>query len=329
MATDYDVERRLAALEARMRTAIDWPYLARYILPPAALIAVVAVYALYVAFQVPDIVRTESGRVVPPAVAQAAPGAAAAAIGQALPGALARAVPEATGRELPGLVDRAVQESVARAVPTAVTQAVPPAVASEVAREVPQATQRMLPGLVQTAQQEVQRNLDASLARAVPPAANAAVTQLIPEAVRSALATQLPPSVEQAVAASLSPAARETLERLRLFQMGSHQCVQQRRRAAESWTVVYRATVTFPREFREPPAVFLSVGQMEAYFAQPALTYSVLAENVTRQSFDLVVRGAFLESLTSCQLQWIALDRGFQVGEPAAAPSPLRPPSGG
>lgn len=330
MATDYDVERRLAALEARMRTAIDWPYLARYILPPAALVAVIAVYSLYVAFQVPDIVRGEAGRVVPPAVAQAVPGAATAAVRQALPAALATAVPDATARELPGLVERAVQESVARAVPAAVGQAVPPAVGAEVGRVVPEATQRMLPGLVQTAQQEVQRNLDANLARSVPPAATAAVNQLIPDAVRSALAAQMPPAVEQAVAASMSPSARETLERLRLFQMGSHQCTQQpRRRAAETWTVVYRATVTFSREFREPPAVFLSVGQMEAYFAQPALTYSVLAENVTRQGFDLVVRGAFLESLTSCQLQWIALDRGFQVGEPAAAPQPLRPPSGG
>ena len=114
---------------------------------------------------------------------------------------------------------------------------------------------------------------------------------------------------------------------MRLVQIGSHQCTQARRRAAESWTVVYRATVAFSREFREPPAVFLSVGQMEAYFAQPALTYSVLAENVTRQGFDLVVRGAFLESLTACQVQWMAVDRGFQVGDPSSVPAPLRPPS--
>ena len=324
MASEYEIERRLAALEARTRTAVDGSYIARYILPPAALIALIAVYALYVAFQVPEMTRGEAARTVPGAVAQAVQSRVPEVVRLAVPPAVAqqveRAVPEVAGRELPGLVERAVQESVGRAVPEAVARAVPPAVAEQVARAVPEATQRTLPGLVDGA-------VPAAVARAVPPAATEAVTRLVPEAVRGALAQALPPAVEQAVAASLSPQARETLDRMRLVQMGSHQCTQARRRAAEAWTVIYRATVPFAREFREPPAVFLSVAQMEAYFAQPALTYSVLAENVTRQGFDLVVRGAFLESLTGCQIQWIALDRGFQVGDPAAAPAPLRPPS--
>jgi len=324
MASEYEIERRLAALEGRSRTAIDGSYIARYILPPVALIALIAVYALYVAFQVPEMTRAEAARTVPAAVAQAVQARVPEVVGRAVPPVVTqqveRAVPEAVGRELPGLVERAVQESVARAVPEAVTRAVPPAVTEQVARAVPEAAQRTLPPMVERAVPE-------AVARAVPPAATEAVNRLVPEAVRGALAQALSPAVEQAVAASLSPQARETLDRMRLVQMGSHQCTQSRRRAAESWTVIYRATVPFSREFREPPAVFLSVSQVEAYFAQPALTYSVLAENVTRQGFDLVVRGAFLESLTACQVQWIALDRGFQVGDPAAAPAPLRPPS--
>jgi hypothetical protein len=324
MASEYEIERRLAALETRSRTAIDGSYIARYILPPVALIALIAVYALYVAFQVPEMTRGEAARTVPGAVGQAVQARVPEVVRAAVPPAVAqqvdRAVPEVVGRELPGLVDHAVQEAVARAVPEAVARAVPEAVAQQVASAVPEAAQRTLPGLVERAVPE-------AVSRAVPPAANDAVGRQVPDAVRTALAQALPPAVEQAVAASLSPQARDTLDRMRLVQMGSHQCPQVRRRAAESWTVIYRATVTFSREFREPPAVFLSVGQMEAYFAQPALTYSVLAENVTRQGFDLVVRGAFLESLTACQVQWIALDRGFQVGDPAAVPAPLRPPS--
>ena len=324
MASEYEIERRLAALESRSRTAIDGSYVARYILPPVALIALIAVYALYVAFQVPEMTRGEAARTVPAVVGQAVQARVPEVVRAAVPPAVAqqveRVVPEVVGRELPALVERAVQESVARAVPEAVTRAVPEAVAAQVARAVPEATQRTLPGLVDSA-------VPAAVARAVPPAANDAVGRQVPDAVRGALAQALPSAVEQAVAASLSPQARDTLDRMRLVQMGNHQCTQARRRAAESWTVVYRATVPFSREFREPPAVFLSVGQMEAYFAQPALTYSVLAENVTRQGFDLVVRGAFLESLTACQVQWIALDRGFQVGDPSAVPAPLRPPS--
>jgi hypothetical protein len=327
MASEYEIERRLAALETRTRGAIDGSYLARYVMPPLALIALIAVYALYVAFQVPDMTRAEAARTVPATVAQAVQARVPEVVGRAVPPAVVqqveRAVPEVVGRELPALVDRAVQDSVARAVPDAVTAAartLPATIATEVARAAPEAAQRLLPAMVERAVPE-------AVARAVPPAAAEAVTRAVPDAVRAALAQALPPAVEQSVAAALSPQARETLDRMRLVQMGSHQCSQQRRRAAESWTVIYRATVTFTREFREPPAVFLSLGQMEAYFAQPALTYSVLAENVTRQGFDLVVRGAFLESLTACQVQWIALDRGFQVGEPAAAPAPLRPPA--
>lgn len=76
----------------------------------------------------------------------------------------------------------------------------------------------------------------------------------------------------------------------------------------DSWTLVYRTPVSFPKSFRRIPRVHLSVVAIEAYSRNSGTFYRVEVTDVTNRGFELQVFGAYMRSFSNCTVSWTAID---------------------
>lgn len=91
------------------------------------------------------------------------------------------------------------------------------------------------------------------------------------------------------------------------LQGGQFECGHTYRPTGDEWETVLTRTVEFDQPFAAAPTMFLSVTKAEVYSRETNNVFSVETDNVTTETFDIVIRSAFSSSFSDCRIDWIAL----------------------